>query len=380
MGVSPERRRLRAPAFVVIAGLVVSPVLAIAARGGAPSGARPGGRPVDKPSSATPAEVVPPTGFGGYSWWDGPVGEVGARWSVPAISPRSLAGHASTWVGAQSPAGGYPFIQLGVTEDTSGPGGARYHAFWSDTAVGFHPQYMGTVGPGDRLVVDMARTGRGWRLTVRDETRARTMTRVVDYGRGAAFGQAEWLQEDPTAATAVATDLPYPRMAAERFDRVLVNGEVPRLRLGNGQSLIATGGTVLVPTSFRHDSFAMVAPVGAGKQYLDDVGPLDFAINTYNYQLQSWSRLALRAKIDNVEALVSAYGRFADELVHQSWPASARADLAHLASSDSRLNADLIAWQCSGLGEDSLEFLRLEQDEDNDFSQVVRTDLGLPRT
>jgi hypothetical protein len=366
MGVRAEWRRggaLRAMAVAVVAVAVGGPAA-----------------PVDSGPAATVTEVVPPTGFGGYSWWDGPVDRVSAWWAVPAISSASPAGHASTWVGAQNPAGGYPFIQLGVTEDTSGPGGAQYHAFWSDTSVGFHPQYLGAVEAGDRLSVAMARVGRGWRLTVRDATRRRTMSRVVPYGKGAAFAQAEWLQEDPTAATAVATDLPYPRMGQEHFHGVRVNGQVPRLDLGNGQALIATGGTVLVPTAFRHDSFAMVVPAGAGKQYLKDVSPLDFAINSYNFELQSWSHLAVSAKIFNVQALVSAYARFAAQLVHQTWPPRARADLARLASSAGRLNADLVAWQCAGLTEHSVQFLRLQQDEDNNLSEAVRTDLGLPRT
>jgi hypothetical protein len=330
-------------------------------------------------SANTPAELVPPTGFGGYSWWAGDVRQVSARWRVPLISPASAAGHASTWVGAQSAAGGYPFVQVGVTEDTSGGGRAQYHAFWSDTKAGFHPQYLGPVRARDMVAVGMDRQKGGWKLMVWDLTRRTRMSRVVRYGGGAVFNQAEWLQEDPTASTAVAVDLPYPRMSGERFLDVKVNGATPRLGLANGQSLMATGGTILVPTAFRHDGFAMVVPRGAGKQYLADVSPLDFAINAYNFELTSWDSLAVGARAATVEALMRAYATFAERVVGQAWPAAARGELALLASNDTRLDADLTAWLVSGLGRGSSQFFRLEEDQDNDLGQAVRYDLGLPR-
>jgi len=307
------------------------------------------------------------------------VHQVSARWRVPTIRASSGVGHASTWIGAQSAAGGYPFLQVGVTEDASGPGHDAYHAFWSDTAAGFHPQYMGALRAGDLVAVEMARTGESWRLSVDDLSRHRSLAKRVRYGAGAAFTQAEWLQEDPTAAPSVALDLPYPAMSDEAFSQVKVNGSTPRLALANAQSLMATGGTILVPTSFRHDEFAMVAPTGAGKQYLSDVAPLDFAINTYNFEMARWGTRPPATKVSTVRALVHAYAVFADRLVAQDWPPTARTDIAMLASDDTRLNADLVAWQLSGLGRDTSEFVKLEDDQDNNLGQVVRQALGLPR-
>lgn len=330
-------------------------------------------------SAGASSEMVPPTGFGGYSWWSGRVDQVSAEWEVPPISASSASGHASTWVGAQNPEGGFPFIQLGVTEDNAGPGLAQYHLFWSDTKVGFHPQYLGRVEAGDLISADMARDDAGWRLTIRDLTRGQEASKTVEYAPGADFGQAEWLQEDPTASTTVAWDLPYPTMADERFEDVRVDGRVPHLGLGNGQTLMATGGTVLVPTPFRHDAFAMVAPAGAGGQYLHDAEPLDFAINDYNFELGSWPKLALRDKVDQVQALVRAYALFTDAIADQRWPTGARHDIALLATDDAQLNAALTAWQWSGLSRSSLQFAQLEEDQDNDLGQLVRQDLGLPR-
>jgi hypothetical protein len=181
--------------------------------------------------------IVPMTGFGGYRWLGG-ISQVSARWRVPTISATSLSGSAGTWIGAQNAYREYPFIQV-RTNEVSQSGRQIYHAFWSDTHVGFRAQSIGTVEPGDLISANMVRSRRGWTLSIDDLTQGTLLSRTVGYGGGSAFTQAEWIQEDPTASNVTTSDLPYPDLSKVHFAHLLVNNTIPSLSLKDGQTLMA---------------------------------------------------------------------------------------------------------------------------------------------
>ena len=216
--------------------------------------------------------AIPGGGFGGYRYWPTSVRSVEATWQVPVVLEGSPDGNASTWIGAQNDRGGYPFIQVGTVEEAFFGLHASF-AFWSDTTVGFHPQIMfGPIHGGDTVAVDMQRHGGTWHLSVDDLTSQKILATNVSYGAGAAFTQAEWLQEDPvpdapgTTNLIAGSDSPYPKLSNARFTQVLLNGHAPVLELGNGQTLMATGGVFRVPTVFDGDAFGLLPPVGLGRR------------------------------------------------------------------------------------------------------------------
>ena len=192
-----------------------------------------------------------------------------------------------------------------------------YFAFWSDTAVDFHPQPMRPVAAGDRVGVSMTRRGGVWHLVVDALSSGHISTTNVTYGGNAPFTQTEWFQEDPTPSNITGADLSYPKMTDVRFTKVLLNGGLPHLVLGNGQTLMATGGVFRVPTPFVGDSFDLVPPTGYGRQYLADVYRLDMAIDAYNVQLFEWDGLALGSE-KSARVSLSRRTRCSTE----PWPAS----------------------------------------------------------
>ncbi|HTW99949.1 MAG TPA: hypothetical protein VMD59_14295 [Acidimicrobiales bacterium] len=332
---------------------------------------------------AVTTEVVPETGFGGYRWW-GEVHAISATWRVPAVDALRLLdapgsdGYAATWIGAQNRDGGYPFIQLGTNENISEGAGATYQVFWSDSSVGDHPQQLGLVQAGDLLAASMVRRPSGWSLTVEDRTTGETMHALVAYGAGAAYSQAEWLQEDPTSSTIVATDLPYAPTSTVRFSRVEVNGASPRLGLDNGQTLMATRGVNLVPSPFDGDGFSMVQPQGPAERYLVDAGGLDRALALFDVELVSWSQLPERARAIDLGRLLDAYSRFDAELEASTWPGRARTALATLARQNREVVAAYRAWESSGFALGGAAYLALDEAVGNASADPARAALGLP--
>ncbi len=258
-------------------------------------------------------------------------------------------GPQSPWKGRSRPgrqARPYPFIQLGTTEsDMFGFRG--YFAFWSDTAVDFHPQPMRPVAAGDRVGVSMTRRGGVWHLVVDALSSGHISTTNVTYGGNAPFTQTEWFQEDPTPSNITGADLSYPKMTDVRFTKVLLNGGLPHLVLGNGQTLMATGGVFRVPTPFVGDSFDLVPPTGYGRQYLADVYRLDMAIDAYNVQLFEWDGLGPGEREISTRILIAAYQVFDRALARQHWPPAAGPALAELASENNTIIANLTAWVTS---------------------------------
>ncbi len=327
-------------------------------------------------SQATPREVAPQTGFGGYRWW-GRVHDVSARWQVPTILSVSRTGHASTWIGAQNLEGGYPFIQVGTTEDDD-DGFIDYEAFWSDSDVSFHPQNFNEVSPGDIVEASMSRSAHGWTLRLDDLSDDDDMSTTVAYGADGIYNQAEWLQEDPTPSSVTAVDLPYPHTSTVRFSRLEVNDHAPRLDLHNGQTLMASDDINLVPTPLRADAFALVPPTAAAGRYLQCAARLDRVINRYNYEFASWSSRSLGQRRQDIARLLAAYAAFDADLNGPNWPPRARTSLRELVRANDRVVAAYRAWLAAGANTSTRAGEEVEQAVRAASSSPARASLGLP--
>ena len=331
--------------------------------------------PAAASSSNASSTYFPPTGFGGYSWV-GDVTQISAQWTVPKIQSSSDFEDASTWVGAQNDEGGPPFIQLGITEDNLGVLGPQYRAFWSDPKVGFHPQTLSVVQAGDLVSADMSQVSDGWMLTFKDLTRHSTKTKRVTYGAGAKFTQAEWLQEDPAPNDDTPTDLPYPQTTVVQIGHLLVNHTVPRLRLENGQVLIATNDITLVPTAVENDAFFLLAPKGTAKTYLDIARSLDVAISAFGANSSHWSVMSRTRRESIVNELEHRFQLNATALDALPVP---NGDAARLGHRSTVIAQDLSAWTAAGLTEHGASYERLVRDEHiAQLADQVRADLGLP--
>jgi Peptidase A4 family len=330
---------------------------------------------------ATTKNFFPSTGFGGYRWWGADVTQISAQWRVPTITESSAAGSASTWIGAQNSNGGAPFIQLGTVENLFAAMGPNYEAFWSDTAVGFHPKPLIPVEPGDLVSAQMVDGAKGWTLTIRDLTRSMAQTITIPYGIGGHFTQGEWLQEDPTMGDVVARDLPYPSITDTQFSSLLLNNAPPKLTLKNAQVLMADGGAIRVPSYVTADGFAFSAPQGAAREYLEGARTLDTSIATFQVGLLKWKKEHAQQKEAIAAGVAKAYGVFASNLSTDAFPAAARPSTHLLVTRNRQIQKDFQVWRSSGysLGTAAFENLYREM-QIRPIATDVRTALGLPPT
>jgi hypothetical protein len=362
-------RHLRGKTRWTRAGALVAGMLALVA-------ATPG---ATASSSNNSGGYHPSTGFGGYNW-QGKVRQISAQWHVPTIAPTSPAGHASTWVGAQSADGSAPFIQLGTTEDLFSSDSPEYAGFWSDSHVGYHPQFIFNVKAGDLISSDMTRVPSGWQLVFDDETKNRSTTLTIHYGSTGTYNQGEWLQEDPTSGLVSATDLPYPDMSLVTFDHLRVNGTSPSLTLlGGGQAMLASGGTFLVPSAVHDDAFSFSSPTGPAKSYLIAASALDRALSVFEVDQEQWSSLSTSRRTTAARTLRSAYETNAFELAFHPWPDNAKSDIKTLLRDDQQIVKDIATWIRSGLSLKSNAYTTMTIDQgDGDLADQIRAELGLP--
>jgi hypothetical protein len=235
------------------------------------------------------SDVFPPYGFGGYVI-QGTVRHIQASWTVPTIAPTSPSGIAATWIGAQDKSG-KGFIQIGVNEYAQQKGEDFYEAFWSDTAVKFHPQPLGALSSGETVQASMKRDRSGWQISLRNPSGNFSVSRHIFFGVGIDYTSAQWLQEDPTSGLVVAQDVPYPVMANVRFTNLLVNGVKPRLRLRDAPTMplpsrrptarnVNTSMTLDVPTT-ETPPFRSSSPTGSPSL-------LHKSTDTHNTWLTRW--------------------------------------------------------------------------------------------
>jgi hypothetical protein len=302
-----------------------------------------------------------------------------AELKVPTIIENSPQGGAATWIGVQNEVNNQ-FVQVGVEENDLGDGPNQYQAFWSDLNVGFAPQTFGEVYAGDRISLSMSRTARGWALSLVDLSRQLRGKKFVEIGRSVPFTQGEWIQEDPSPSTNTAQDIPYPEMSEVSFQDLKVNGETPKLSLNDAQVLVASSGTIGVPSSVVDDSFNLSAPKGSVLQYLKDEQSLDAALNQFDVHLSSWSTASTAKETSVAASLSSAFTSDEKSLASQQWPTASRGPIAQLLRSDRRQLTDIKSWRQDDFNTQGLAFAQLQQDLNRSIAlvNVVRATLDLP--
>lgn len=179
--------------------------------------------------------------FAGY-YWTGHVRSVSAVVVVPRVAAASPVGSAGTWIGATGRIDpetlNAPFFQVGVNEQrTSAPHRKHrisYYAFWSSTALGFHPRRLFFVKPGDALRLSMTLANGRWRILATDETASVSAT--VTRRSGASYTSASWMQED-VASNDAGAQAPYPQIDPPRFAHVQAP-KITRRRSARGCGVI----------------------------------------------------------------------------------------------------------------------------------------------
>ena len=322
--------------------------------------------------------VVPFTGFGGYNW-SGNITTLSAELSVPTIAEDSQQGAAASWIGVQNDVNNQ-FVQVGVEENDFGGGPNQYQAFWSDLTVGFAPQTFGEVYPGDKISLSMSRTGKGWELRLVDLSRKLKGKKFVEMAKSVPFTQGEWIQEDPSPSTDTAQDIAYPELSEVAFRDLKVNGAAPKLNLGDAQVLVASSGTIGVPSSVAGDAFSLSSPTGPALQYLRDEQSLDAALNLFDVQLSSWGT-ATQSKESSVAAtLSSAFKSDVRALASQQWPPSSRGPIDQLLRSDRRQLTDIQSWKQDDFNTQGVAFTQFQQNLNRSIELVngLRATLDLP--
>ncbi len=363
--------------WLSVLGVAVLAVAAAAASVAADSEAR-------SASSAGPPVQTSLAGFAGYDEILSPLTEIATSFTVPSIlaaPPKGSFATASTWIGAQSPAGS--FVQVGVTEFVSwGPTGSNpdqeFNAFWSSTSLDFHPNSVGKVSPGDEITVRMSLGASGWLLNFSDSTSGYSHTIDTHYGAGQSFNAAEWIQEDPISSANLFKNLPYPSLSEVRFSGLQIDDTSPELGLEDGRAMDVSGGPWLVPTSFESDGFGVVPAIGYGKQYLDDVAAYDLALQQFGIAVFAGKLGTDNSTVTNATAaLIRSLADFEHSLATQIWPNRAKADLSALLSQSYQMSRDLATLERKPTA--GLETrIYTEQVLAEESAEGLRTDLGLP--
>lgn len=251
-----------------------------------------GANAAPKPAASIARSLFGP--FAGYNW-SGPVKQVTALVVVPRILSSSPSGFAGTWIGATGAVDGKtlsaPFFQIGVNELRRSRGGqerSEYYAFWSSTAVGFHPRAIFRVHPGDAVRLTMTLAGGRWIMIASDQANGRSRTVAAPSG-GKAFVLASWLQED-VAENNTGAQESYPVLGGVRFSEVAVNSSVPLARSMHATWMSTNRGT-FGPTPVASRSFEVKAvhPSAAAVHYKEIAYDIDYAQVAYVHDLVSWT-------------------------------------------------------------------------------------------
>jgi len=331
----------------------------------------PGGVATSPPARSAKLLNAPVSGFGGY-FARGSVDDLGAHWRVPMITGVSDDAHASTWIGVQDHEG--DFLQIGTTEDESS-GRTAYSAFWSDPVVGFHPQFILTVSPGDEIAAELVEDPGGWSGTLDDMTTGRRarVPSSIRYAPRSAMQLSDWVQEDPATDGGI-VDLPYPTMTQVTFTDLRVDRGTPTLPFDDGTAMASPNGVVLVPGVERNDGFTMESGTPTQGRYLRDVAGFDSAIKGFvDPHVVGAGTTAAHGK-----ALIAGIATFDARLSAQPWPAGSQSDIRKLIAHDQVLADDLRVWIAGSPSQRRLARFTADARLDRQLSNAVRSDLGLP--
>jgi hypothetical protein len=317
--------------------------------------------------------IAPASGFGGYVA-KVPVRSISAEWHVPTISPRSNAGSAATWIGAQGPDNA--FIQVGTVENTEKGGVTQYQVFWSDTVENFHPHIVMTVSAGDLVGATLEHVDTKWHIQVEDLTTRDVGPVLIGYSNKLTFSAGEWIQEDPVESPTSGFDAPYPLLSNTTFQKLRVNGSAPRLTFSDAEALSTSADRSYVPSMIRHDGFVLQPALGVKLRYLSDVYPLNLALNYLFDQVNNGGAPSAYA-FNNLSAQFSVID---SKLRTQNWPRDVSALMVRFRSLNALAAKGLKAWQVGAttdrpqLKENYLADVKAV----SNLGHVVRDRLGLP--
>jgi hypothetical protein len=277
--------------------------------------------------------------FAGYAVDTKTIARITGEWRVPVITPNTTASsrrpaEESTWIGAEDIRGhqgsSAPFVQIGTVGVVSKLA-TVYLMFWSDTTVGFLPQFLGVVDAGDLVHTSMQVTAAGWELRLEDVTARRAVTKLVRAEPTSGYTSAQWIQEDPSSGVGPSVGrAPYPQTSLASFSDVNVNGAPPDVSFKDQSWLGFRGAVAIRPTALEGDTFQLEQTIvgSAARQYLGDVAPYDDDLGVLGPEVFFWnaktSPATMRAEAAPVVRTLRAFQR---DLVDQSWPNSA---LAHI--------------------------------------------------
>lgn len=245
---------------------------------------------------AKPGSVPSFGAFAGYAWF-GSVSSVQGSWTVPRVQPRSNPGLAATWIGAQSTTAHTAFIQIGTVEEASRGRSNFDYAVWSDVGHHYRAQPIFLVRPGDRIWARLVLAGR-WTLSIKDLTSKAKARFSTPEESSSAFGQAEWLQEDPRSSSNHRA-VPYPKLGEVRFGDLEVDARRPPY-VALYSSWMSLGAGALAPSPLRNDSFVIqrAKPIGrAGARYLRKAALEDAATNKFLSQMNAWTEATPTAQV-----------------------------------------------------------------------------------
>jgi len=258
---------------------------------------------------------------------------------VPSLSGIQKPGFAGTWIGAE---GDFnlvteraAFFQVGVNEVSGAeftlPGASHYYAFWSSTALGFHPRLLFEVEPGDPVQLSIHVADAHLVLYARDRNTGVHHTVRVALSAGDVFSVAAWHQEDVTDGE-TGTPYPYPTLSTVRFSALTVDGHAPSMgRFAT--SWMSTRSAIYGPVPHGSDGFNVrpIRPSAAALQYERVAVPEDLASYVFDAQLASWSSST------PASAIAAACHRYARAMTANvtrlrgfRWPAQVRVDIDRL--------------------------------------------------
>jgi hypothetical protein len=288
--------------------------------------------------------------FAGYLW-HGDVRQVGAVVAVPTIDGLTNPGFAGTWIGAEGSIDPRTqraaFFQVGVNEVSGAtfiaPGDSHYYAFWSSTALGFHPRLLFEVQPGDPVQLSIRVARNRLVLYARDRHSGVHRTVRVGVGAGDLFNVAAWHQEDVTDGR-TGTPFPYPALSGVRFSALSVDGHKPRAGVLT-VSWMSTQSAIYGPAPRGSDGFSVgpIHPSPTALEYERLAVPYDLASYLFAAQLTSWSS---STPASTIRAASRRYAQVVAEDVSwmqaYHWPTRVRRDIDRLLSNSRRERALLL--------------------------------------
>jgi hypothetical protein len=206
---------------------------------------------------STPGRATTASRLAGYTWCCSAT-DVSARWVVPKVLTNTTSSEA-VWIGVQNGYGAHPvlFLQVGILVANTKGLPPEYFAFWSDPAIGFRPDLLQVLVPGQVVRAQLVYRKGVWHVRIRNSPSPGA--RLVERLAAPAGDFAEWFEEDPPFSLYGSQFAVMPDAQAVHFDDLMVNGSRPKRSRLISQGFTAQQiGYFPTPVS-RADGFTVAA-------------------------------------------------------------------------------------------------------------------------